>query len=75
MGRHRRYAFDDDNRLYADSPLTRLDGGKLHAGEFERYLRFEHSRLLAVADSEVQAIHRKRRAQRGAASALRPDFR
>jgi hypothetical protein len=66
-GRPRRYAYEDGG-TYAGVPLTKIGDAALRCGEFERYLRYAHSRLLALAESDVQAIHRKRRARRDAVS-------
>ena len=65
MGRNRRYVFNGSDNLYVDRPLTKIEDEALRNGEFERYLRYAYSRLLALAESDVQAIHRKRRERRG----------
>lgn len=60
-GRPRHY---EDGGPCAGPPLTRIGDAPLRPGAFERYLRFAHSQLLALVESDVQAIHRKRRARR-----------
>ncbi|WP_028081958.1 hypothetical protein [Solimonas soli] len=68
--RPRRYAASGGD-AYAGAPLTKIGDTPLRPGAFERYLRFAHSQLLALAESDVQAIHRKRRDGRRAAARSR----
>ena len=67
-GRPRRYVYESASSGYGEVLMAGAAPDARRPIDFARTLRLAHSQLLALAESDVQAIHRKRRARRGGAS-------